>query len=241
MTGKMVISPDMNNHRKKVLLLVLFIALAVLVRFSPLGTALTFENLKQHRDALLVFVNDHYWLSVACYIGVYIAAVSFTLPVALIMTLAGGFLFGTAPAVLYINIGATTGATISFLSARYLLGSGLQETYALVLRRFNDEIERNGTHYLLTMRFIPVFPFFLINFLAGLTRIPLRTFVWTTSVGILPTSVIFAFTGRQLGTITSPSDILSRKMLLTLAALALIALVPIVRKHLKGPRKERDQ
>jgi len=227
----------MNSHWKKALLLVLFIAMAVLARYSPLGTSLTFENLKQHRDSLLVFVHGHYWLSVACYIAVYIAAVSFTLPAALILTLTGGFLFGTAPAVLYINIGATTGAVVSFLSARYLLGNRLQDAYAPQLRKFNDEIERNGTHYLLTMRFIPVFPFFLINFLSGLTRIPLKTFVWTTSFGILPTSVVFAFTGRQLGTINAPSDILSRKMLLTFAVLGLIALVPVVLKQLRGRQR----
>ncbi len=233
----MVFFRTMNGHRKKVFLLVLFILAAVLLRLSPLGTSLTFENLKQHRDSLLVFVHGHYWLSVACYIAVYITAVAFTLPAALILTLTGGFLFGTAPAVVYINIGATTGAVISFLSARYLLGNRLQDVYALQLRRFNDEIERNGTHYLLTTRFIPLFPFFLINFLSGLTRVPLRTFVWTTSFGILPTSIIFAFTGKQLGTINSPSDILSRRMLLTLAALALIALLPVVLKQLRGPAK----
>ena len=231
----------MNTHRKKIYLLVLFIGMTVLIRFSPLGTALTFENMKQHRDSLLAFVTDHYWLSVACYIAVYIGAVAFTLPVALILTLAGGFLFGAMPAVLYINIGATTGAVVSFLSARYLLGTRLQDTYAQQLGKFNDEIGRNGTHYLLTMRFIPIFPFFLINFLSGLTRIPLRTFVWTTSLGILPSSAIFAFTGRQLGTISSPADILSKKMLMTFAALGLLALTPVVLKQLKGLRKERDR
>jgi uncharacterized membrane protein YdjX (TVP38/TMEM64 family) len=226
----------MIGKKQKILLLLLFIGAIALVRFSPLSSILTFENLKQNRDSLLVFVQEHYALSAAAYVLIYIIVTPFPVPSGLILTLAGGFLFGTAASVLFINIGATAGASLSFLSARYLFGDRLQDKYVLQLKKFNDEIERNGVHYLFTLRFIPLFPFFLINFLSGLTRIPLKTFVWTTSLGILPASFVFAFAGRQIGTIKSPSEILSANMLMAFLGLALLALLPVIVKRLKAVR-----
>jgi uncharacterized membrane protein YdjX (TVP38/TMEM64 family) len=223
----------MNKPVKTSLSLVLFLCAIILVRYSPLNTLITFDNLKQNRDALLVFVQEHYWLSVACYIALYIAATSFPLPAGLVLTLAGGFLFGTLASVLYISLGATGGAVISFLSARYLFGNRVQEKYVLQLKKFNEEVERNGPHYLLTLRFIPLFPFFLINFLSGFTKVPLKTFVWTTSVGILPGTAVFAFAGRQIGLINSPAEILSGKMLMVFLVLALFTLLPVIFKRMR--------
>jgi len=226
----------MNTQTKKSLLLVLFIAGIIVLRLSPIGSALTFENLKQHRDSLLCFVQEQYWLSVACFIATYIVAAAFSLPAGLVLTLAGGFLFGAQAGVFYVVIGATTGATIAFLSARYVLGKRLQEKYRDTLKKFNEELERNGTHYLLTLRLIPIFPFFLINFLAGLTRIPLKTFLWTTALGIMPATAVFAFAGRQLGALSAASDLLSGKTAAVFAALGLLALVPAIYKKVIAKR-----
>lgn len=226
----------MNTQTKRNILFVLLIAVIVGLRFSPVGSALTFENLKQHRDALLVFVQDRYWLSVASFIATYIVATALSLPAGLVLTLAGGFLFGVQAGVLYVMIGATTGATIAFLSARYVLGERLQEKYRDALKKFNEEFERNGISYLLTLRLIPIFPFFLINFLAGLTRVPLQTFIWTTTLGIVPATAVFTFAGRQLGTITAASDLLSGKMILVFAALGFLALVPAIYKKVIANR-----
>jgi len=227
----------MNDQRNRIILLVLFISAVVAVRFSPLSSVLTFENLKQQRDALSTFVNEHYWLSVAAFISLYVVTTSVSIPVALVLTLAGGFLFGTAAGVLYIDIGATTGATVALLSVRYLLGTRLQEKYKDELRRFNEEFARNGIHYLLTVRLIPVFPFFVINFLAGLTRIPVRTFMWTTALGILPATTFFAFAGRQIGLISSTEDIVSMKMLMAFTALGIVALAPVMYKRMQRQEK----
>jgi len=227
---------NMNTQTQKNIFFVLLIAVIVGLRFSPFGTALTFDNLKQHRDALLAFVQDRYWLSVACFIATYIVATALSLPAGLVLTLAGGFLFGALAGVFYVMIGALTGATIAFLSARYLLGKRLQEKYRDTLEKFNKEFERNGIHYLLTLRLIPIFPFFLINFLAGLTRVPLRTFFWTTALGILPATAVFAFAGRQLGTIAAASDLLSGRMALIFAVLGLFVLIPVVYKRMSAKR-----
>lgn len=224
----------MNKTTKHIILLVLLIIVIVALRNSPAGRILTFENLKQHRESLVSFVQNRYGLSVALFIAVYILATALSIPGAVILTIAGGFLFGTVVSTFYIDIGATTGATLAFLSARYLLGNRIQEKYQGQLKKFNEEFEKNGTHYLLTLRLIPVFPFFLINFLSGLTKIPIRAFIWTTALGIIPGTMIFAFAGRQIGTINSVSEILSIKVLAAFLVLALFTLVPVIIKRIRN-------
>jgi len=173
---------------------------------------------------------------VLSFIAVYVLVTALSIPGAVILTLAGGFLFCTAAGVIYIDAGATAGAACAFLSARYLLGNRLQQKYGGQLEKFNKEMDLNGANYLLTLRLIPVFPFFLINFLAGLTNVPLRTFLWTTCLGIIPGTAVFAFAGQQLGSLNSPADILSRKVIAAFAALGLLALAPAVWKRM---RKEK--
>jgi uncharacterized membrane protein YdjX (TVP38/TMEM64 family) len=228
----------MKKHTKRFFLLALFIAVIVALQFSGAREVLTFENLKKNRDALLSMVKEHYAASVLTYIGVYIVAIALNAPGAAILTIAGGFLFGTVFAVLYANVGATTGAVLAFLSSRYLLGEWVQNKYHVQLARFNREMEINGPRYLLTLRLIPIFPFFMINFLSGLTKMPLKTFVWTTSVGIIPAAVVFAYAGRQIGSIGSPGEILSPKVITAFVLLALLALVPGMISRRKG-RKSR--
>ena len=223
----------MKGHRKKLLLLLLLAGIVVALRFTGIGAILTFENLQQHRDELAAVVRDRYALSVAVYILAYVAVVAFSIPGATVMTLAGGLVFGTLPTVLFVNVAATAGAVLAFLSARYLLGASLQERYREQLATFNAEIERNGPRYLLTLRLLPVFPFFLVNFLSGLTRVPLATFAWTTSLGIIPGSLVYAFAGRQLETVHSLGDILSARLLLAFGLLALFTLVPVIRERLR--------
>src|SRR5512135_280744 len=149
----------MSGRKKQLFLLVVFILAIVLVRSSPFGSIITFENLKQNREALVAFVGAHYFTSAASFIAVYVIATALSVPGAVVLSLAGGFLFGTAAGVVYINIGATAGAACAFLSARYLLGNRLQQKYEGQLSKFNNEMDRSGTSYLLTLRLIPIFPF----------------------------------------------------------------------------------
>lgn len=218
----------MKKHTRTALLLALFVGVIAALRLSGVGDALTFENLQRNRDALLLWVRGNAALSVAAYIAVYVAAIALSLPGGAVLTLAGGFLFGTLPAVLYVNIGATAGAVLAFLSARYLLGSRLQERYRDRLAGFNAEMDRNGVRYLLSLRLVPVFPFFVVNFLAGLTRVPLATFAWTTALGIIPATAVFTYAGHQLEYVRSLSDILTGEVLFALLLLALITLAPAV-------------
>jgi len=223
----------MKKNTRNILLLVLLLAVIIGLRLSGVGHLLTFENLQMNKDALLAYVQDNAVTSILIYILVYIAAIALNLPGGAVLTIAGGFLFGTLPAVVYVNIGATTGAVLAFLSARYLLGSRLQESYSAQLAKFNGEMERNGVRYLLTLRLIPVFPFFLVNFLSGLTRVPLSSFTWTTAAGIIPGTAVFAYAGHQLETVHSVGDIFTGNVLSAFLLLGLFALAPAIIGRMK--------
>jgi uncharacterized membrane protein YdjX (TVP38/TMEM64 family) len=223
----------MTGQRKKTLILLVLLGVIIAVRMSGIGEVLTFENLQQNKSSLLAYVQDHLALSIVVYVAAYVVVTAFSIPGATIMTLAGGFVFGTVPTVLCVNLAATTGAVLAFLSARYLLGTRIQERYREQLATFNREMERNGPRYLLTLRLLPVFPFFLVNFLSGLTRVSLRTFIWTTSLGIIPGSVVYAFAGQQLETVRSLGDILSLKVLIAFGVLALFTFIPPLMKRFR--------
>jgi uncharacterized membrane protein YdjX (TVP38/TMEM64 family) len=176
------------------------------------------------------------------FILVYIVAAAFNVPGATVLTLTAGFLYGTIRGALYVNVAATTGATGAFLFARYVVGQGLQARYAEKLATFNTELDRNGAAYLLFVRLIPAFPFFLINLAAGLTRLRLWTFVWTTAIGILPGSLVFAYAGRQLRTIQSVGDVLSPPVYGAFLLLGTFAVLPAAVRRIslwrRGRRKE---
>jgi uncharacterized membrane protein YdjX (TVP38/TMEM64 family) len=220
--------------KKKIILLIIIVAAMLLVKIADIGDHITFENFKRNRNILQDFVNDHYILSVLGFIIIYIST-AFFLPGAIPLTIAGGLLFGAFLGAVYVCIGATVGATLAFFSTRYLIGSWIQDKYRNQLKRFNEEIEKNGYYYLLTLRIIPIFPFFLVNFFAGLTNIPYRIFLWTLLITVLPGTVIYAFAGQQLGVIESIRDIYSPEvwiafLLLIIFLIALLAFRYIKRK-----------
>jgi len=223
-----------KTYNKQIILLSIVVAVILLLRISGAGSYLTVENLKANKELLQHFIDARYLLSVALYIGVYILIVTFSLPGATVLTLAGGFLFRLFPGIIYINVAATVGATLGFLFARHILGDSIQQRYASQLTRFNRELAENGHLYLLTLRLVPAFPFFLINLLAGLTKVSLKTFFWTTMIGILPGSLVYSFTGSQLNSIESAEDIFSANIIAAFLALALFALLPVIIKKLRA-------
>jgi len=223
----------MRPYLKKLLVLAIVIAAIIAIRLSGVGDVLTLENLQAQGAGLQKAVSSNYVFAAALYVVLYIAVVALSVPGATIMTLAGGFLFGTILGALYVNFAATLGAILVFLFARYLFGKSLQKKYAKRLAKFNREFKENGVSYLLMLRFIPIFPFFLINIFAGLTNISLFTFAWTTMLGIIPGSLVYTFAGAQLSTISSVGDIFSPNMLFSFVLLGLFALVPVVHKRWK--------
>lgn len=229
--------PRTRRRLKPAILLFVLIATIIAIRLSGQAGSFTMENLKQHQAVLEQAVHEHYGLAVACYIAVYAASTALAIPGALILTLAGGLLFHTFPGIIYVNIGATTGAILAFVFSRYIFRTWFQERYSYRLRGFNDDFEKNGYLYLLSVRLIPVFPFFLINVLSGLTTIPLLIFVWTTAVGILPGSLVYTYAGNQIGTLTSSREIMSAPVLLAFFLLALVVILPAIVKKLQSARR----
>ncbi len=226
----------MTSQNKKLILFLAFIAGVTALRFSMIGELLTLDNVRRSRDILASTARDHPVVSVLSFIGSYVLVAGLSIPGAALLTMAGGVVFGTIEAAVYVNIGATLGATLAFLTARYLAGAWVQARYGEKLAGFNRELDRNASFYLLGLRLAPVFPFFLINILSGLTRVPLGTFVWTTALGIIPGSLLYSYAGRQLGTINSPKEIFSARVVIAFIGLALFALLPALIDRLKRSR-----
>lgn len=219
----------------KIVVALLFLSAIAAFFLFDLKTYLSLDALKANRDNLLVFTQDHYVPAVALFILAYIFQTAFSLPGATIMTLAGGFLFGSLWGPLYVNIGATTGATLAFLAARYLFHQWVERKFGDRLGPIQDGFARNAFSYLLTLRLIPFFPFFLVNLLSGLTRVKVSTYVVATAIGIIPGSFVYAFAGRQLGTINALSELVSPRLLLAFSLLGLLMLVPVIYRKFTQP------
>jgi len=215
----------MKRHRIGIVLLLLLAVAALATQALLPEGFFSVSQVKAHKEQLLHLVQSHYLEAVCCFIGIYLATALF-LPGALALTVAGGLMFGTLPAMLYVNIGASAGAVLAFFACRFFVGEWAQRRYRQQLDRFNKELERHGHNYLLILRILPIVPFFAVNYGAGLTRIPLRTFLWTTSLGVIPGSLIYAFIGEELGRVNELRDVFSWQMVLALGVVVLLALAP---------------
>ena len=202
--------------------------------YLDLGRFLSLTALKDNRDGLLAFVDTNFGAAVGIFILTYVVVAGLSLPGAVILTLAGGFLFGGILATLFINIGATTGATLAFLTARYLLRDTVEQKFGKWLGPFQEGFAKNAFSYLLTLRLIPLFPFFVVNLVSGLTRVNVGTYMLATAIGIIPGSFVYSYAGRQLGTINSLKEIASPNVIGAFVLLGLLALVPVVYKRFSG-------
>ena len=196
--------------------------------YFDLGRFLSLTALKENRDNLLAFTEANFVAAVGIFIVAYATVTGLSLPGAAILTLAGGFLFGAVFGTLFVNVGATTGATLAFLTARYLLRDTVEQKFGKWLGPFQEGFAKNAFSYLLTLRLIPLFPFFVVNLVSGLTRVNVGTYVAATALGIVPGSFVYAYAGRQLGTINSLKEIVSPNVIGAFVLLGLLALVPIV-------------
>jgi uncharacterized membrane protein YdjX (TVP38/TMEM64 family) len=200
--------------------------------YLDLGHYLTLDALQANRDRLLAATDANFAPAAGVFIATYCLVAGLSLPGAVILTLAGGFLFGSFLGTLFVNVGATSGATLAFLASRYLLRDWVEAKFGSRLGAIQEGFEKNAFSYLLTLRLIPLFPFFLVNMVTGLTRVPAGTYIAATAVGIIPGSFVYAYAGRQLGTIRSLSEIASPNVLLAFTLLGVLALAPIAYKKL---------
>jgi len=195
--------------------------------YFDLARWLSLEALKANRDHLLAFTEANYTGAVVLFVGLYIAVTALSLPGATILTLAGGFLFGTLPATIFVNLGATVGATLAFLAARYVLRDWVERKFGRWLEPLQEGFAKNAFSYLMTLRLIPLFPFFAVNLVSGLTRMNIGTYAAATALGIIPGSFVYAYAGRQLGTLNSLREIASPHVLGAFVLLGLLALTPV--------------
>ena len=220
------------NSKKIILVLAAMVGIGLFFWFD-LQRFLTLDELKANRQSLLEFYAEHRLLMVAGFMAVYIIQTALSLPGAAILSLAAGAIFGMVLGTVYANLAATIGATLAFLVTRYLLRDMVLNKFGAKLEGMNRELEERGFSYLLFLRLVPVFPFFLINLAAGLTRLPLRTFFFGTMLGIIPGGFVYVNAGASLATIDSLSGIASPRVLGSFALLGLFALIPVLYNKFK--------
>ncbi len=223
-------------ERKRVLgLLVcsLFIILIAALYYFDVARFISLSQLQKHSAFMVGFVSRYYFLSVVLYILFFTAMIACSLPVTGPLTLLGGFLFGSLRGALFAITGATMGVAIAFLLFRRGLSSAVHTKHAKRLETFKSKMKEHGVSYLLLLHFLTVVPYAVINMLAALAGISLWVVVWTTVVGFIPTSFIYAFAGSQFMTITSMGDIFSPNIIIAFVLLALLAFLPILIKRLK--------
>ena len=224
----------MRKYAAQILALCLLIAIVLAIRLSGADSYLTVESLSRHKEALERFISAQYALSVFVYMLVYIVSVAFSRSWRHCVNVGRRVSLSSFPRHCLCERRSHTGRYVRVPFSRYILGNTIQNKYGTQLERFNRELDENGHLYLLTVRFIPAFPFFLINILSGLTKIPLWTYVWTTSIGILPGSLVYTFAGSQLGTINSVEDLFGGRILIAFLLLAALTLIPLVLKKIRA-------
>ncbi len=208
--------------------------------FTPRGfrASLTLDTLRTHRQEIVTFVSENYTLSALAYVAIYVLVVALSLPSALLLTLSGGFLFGAAAGTAFTLIGATVGATILFVFARTLMGDNAMEHFGKTGAKLACAIRANAWCYLLVLRLLPLFPFFLVNVIPAFAGVRLSTFVITTFFGIIPATIVFSLSGAGLGGVLDQGNaitidtILTPEIMAALVGLALLALaaIPLRRK-----------
>ena len=226
----------MNKLVQKIVLLAVGIICVALFIYFDLGQYLTLSYLKDSQTKLLNMYSNNPVGIIAAYMVIYVTVTGLSLPGAVVLTLAGGGLFGLVVGVVAVSFASTIGATLACVVSRFLLQEWVQGKFGDKLEAINHGIEKEGAFYLFTLRLIPVFPFFVINLVMGLTKLPIRTFFWVSQLGMLAGTVVFVNAGKELAKIDSLSGILSPTLLLSFAVLGIF---PITVKKLLGWYKEK--
>jgi uncharacterized membrane protein YdjX (TVP38/TMEM64 family) len=190
-------------------------------RYFDLGQFLTLAYIKASQEKFHALYLSHQFIFIAAYMGIYIAVAALSLPGAAVLTLAGGGLFGLTIGTIAVSFASTIGATLACFISRVLLREWVQNKFGDKLATINEGIEREGAFYLFSLRLVPIFPFFVINLLMGLTRMRLYTFFWVSQIGMLAGTIVYVNAGKELAKIDSLSGILSPGVLISFAVLGL--------------------
>jgi uncharacterized membrane protein YdjX (TVP38/TMEM64 family) len=214
---------------QRLLIVVAIIALVILFKVLGLGQYLTLDYLKASQDKFVQLYASHRLTVIATYMAVYIVVTALSLPGAAVMTLAGGAMFGFWIGFIVVSFASTIGATLACFVARFLLRDWVQNKFGERLSTINTGIEKEGAFYLFSLRLVPIFPFFIINLVMGLTTMRLLTYYWVSQIGMLPGTMVYVNAGKELGQIESLSGILSPGLIISFVILGLF---PITVKKL---------
>lgn len=213
----------------------------LLFYFLGVGDYFSLKVLKHYRWILAAFVEEHAIVAPACYLLLYAATVAVSFPTAGFLTIAGGFLFGASLGTVLAAFGATLGATLLFLMARTSLGDLLAQRAGPRMQRLHEGFQEDSFSYLLFLRLVPVFPFWLVNLAAALFGMNLPPYLAATAIGILPTTFVLAYFGEGLSTTIKEQQPISLHLLVALALLGLLALLPVgVRRWRRGRTGESE-
>ncbi|NVD06284.1 TVP38/TMEM64 family protein [Vibrio sp. JPW-9-11-11] len=218
---------------RKIIFGVVLVTLIVVLGMN-FGQYLTLDNAKEQQASLTSFITDNFVLAASIYFITYVLVTAFSIPGAVVVTLLGAALFGFWTSLLLVSFASTIGATLAFLSSRYLLRDWVQSKFGDRLNAINRGVERDGAFYLFSLRLIPVFPFFLINLLMGLSPISTLRFYLVSQMGMLPGTAVYLNAGTQLAQIDSLAGIVSPSVLFSFV---LLGLFPVVAKWVMGKLK----
>ncbi len=211
------------------MLLIAILIAFYLLKSSGAGQYLTLDALKEKQELLQRFYASNPTEMLTLFVGIYILATALSLPGAAVLTLSAGLLFGFWTSLVLVSFASTVGATLAFLTARFLLRDVIQNKFKDNLTRINAGIKKDGAFYLFTLRLVPLFPFFLVNLVMGLTPIRTLTYFIVSQVGMLPGTAVYVNAGTELGQIHSLGEILSLKILFSFS---LIGVMPLISKAL---------
>ncbi|QOC21444.1 FAD-dependent oxidoreductase [Wenzhouxiangella sp. AB-CW3] len=216
-----------GRHFLRIAIATLFAIAIVAFFFFDLQQHFRVEVLREQRDTLLAFTEANLGLMIAAYTGIYVLMAALSVPGAAVLTLAGGALFGVVAGTIAVSFASTIGATLVFLAARFLFRDAVQKRFGKRLSVINRGVEKDGAFYLLALRLVPVFPFWIINLVMALTPIRPWTFFWVSQLGMLPATIVYVNAGTQLARVDSVGDVLSPQLI---GAFALLGLLPLILK-----------
>jgi len=221
---------------KKIAIVGTIVLLVVVFKLFGLDQYLTLSYLKEQQAIFAGMYAEHRAPVIALYMLVYILVTALSLPGAAVMTLAGGALFGLVTGTIVVSFASTIGATCACVVARYLLRDWVQNRFGDKLTKINEGMKKEGGFYLFSLRLVPIFPFFVINLVMGLTPIRIVTYYWVSQLGMLPATIVFVNAGKELAKIDSLKGLISLPLILSFA---LLGLLPLVTKKLLGLYKAR--
>jgi uncharacterized membrane protein YdjX (TVP38/TMEM64 family) len=221
---------------KKIVILIVIAAIVVAVKVLNLDQYLTLSYLKGSLDKFRTLYENHRLMVIAGYFVIYVLTTSLSLPGASPLGIAGGALFGFWVATIVVSFASTIGATLACSVSRFLLRDWIQRKFNDKIAKVNEGIEKEGAFYLFTLRLMPLFPFWMINLVMGLTKMSLFKFYWVSQIGMLPGTMVFVNAGKELAKIESVKGIFSPSLIISFA---LIGIFPIAVKKLVAFYRKR--